>query len=172
MVEPFEFLLHHPVETGPLLILEGPEFQSFQIQFERGNRRLELVRHAVDEIGLPLIQADFFDNQHQIKRQPRQDCGKDHYAGEQMLHHVICASRTIQRIISEMLSTISTTLSVIGRCSVLRVRRAVTNGERPVSGFADRRKFSVRPRSLCEYTLPACREKLAVETVAPTIHLL
>lgn len=83
MVEPFEFLLHHPVETGPLLILEGPEFQSFQIQFERGNRRLELVRHAVDEIGLPLIQADFFDNQHQIKRQPRQDCGKDHYAGEQ-----------------------------------------------------------------------------------------
>ena len=83
VVEPLQFVLHRLIKVGSLFIVQLPKLQRFQVQLQGGDRRLQFVSHAVDEVGLPLVQANFFHRQKHVEDHADQDQCEDDRANGQ-----------------------------------------------------------------------------------------
>ena len=64
---------HHPVKMTPLLLGERAGLQRLEIQLDRRNRRLQLVRDRVDERVVILVPFDFHDEEHGVDDDARDD---------------------------------------------------------------------------------------------------
>src|SRR5262245_11913759 len=87
-VQPFRIRQHDIVETTPLLLAERSRLKGFEVQAYRRDRRLELVRHGVDEGVVLLVAANLENEKHGVDDQPGDDQPKrddaedeDTYAG-------------------------------------------------------------------------------------------
>ena len=79
------------------------------------------MRHAVDEVRLPLVQADLLDRDRQVEHHPHQHQDQENRAHGQQAHSApVETDSTTQPIISATSSTIITTPSVIGQPNDLR----------------------------------------------------
>ena len=82
--QPVAVLQHHVVELVPLrFVYGGPaRLQRFQVQPNRGDRRLQLVRHRVHERVVLLVEPDFADEKGGVEDEAGDD-GGEHEAAEQ-----------------------------------------------------------------------------------------
>ena len=80
-VQPFHVVQHHPVELRPFGLADLAAGERLQVQLHRRDRGFQLVRDAVDKVGLPTGQVDRLDRQHQVQNHPDQkhhDEGRAH----------------------------------------------------------------------------------------------
>ena len=71
-VEPLDVVEHEAIEIGLPLFVDVPPAERLQIELQRGDRRFQLVRYAVDEVRLPPVEADFLDRNQQVQHHAHQ----------------------------------------------------------------------------------------------------
>lgn len=65
-IEAVEIVDHAAVEAFALLLAHLPSAERLQVELHRGDGRLELVGHTVDEVRLPAVEIDSFDREHEV----------------------------------------------------------------------------------------------------------
>ena len=83
--QPVAVLQHHVVELAPLRFVDrrSARLQRLEVQADRRDRRLQLVRHGVDERVVLLVAPDFADEKGGVEDQAGDDGGEDQAAEQQ-----------------------------------------------------------------------------------------
>src|ERR1700722_9494469 len=73
---------HELVEFLPLLFFHLAPLQRFEVQPNRGDRRLQLVSDRVDETAVLLVQPYFADKKRGVQNHSQNNRGEDNHAEE------------------------------------------------------------------------------------------
>ena len=136
-VEPVEVVDHAAVEVAALFLADLAAGERLQIELHRGDRRLQLVGHAVDEVRLPPVEIDRLDREHQVDDRAGQEHADEGRADRQQgpidPRHLDCPS-TGPNTVSSTQPTVSTTritiITIARTIGKLSERRAAMVGQR------------------------------------------